>query len=282
MIRHDIPSGDGTRLAVFETGPADGFPILLIHGWSQHHLSWARQLDSALPKTLRLIVPDLRGHGASAKPDDPRAYNHSSPWAQDIAAVITALNLKAPALVGWSMGGWVVQDYLRVHGPKDISGVMLVGSSITTGRHSPAEARLQRDADADVVAEGMYSEDQAANISATLDFVKACFASPPQPDDLARMVGFNMLVPPHIRIACRRRQEDYRTLWQGITLPTTIVTGALERLSLPAAVQEMQDHIPHAQILTYPGCGHAPFWEDPQRFNSDLETFATQCQKEAA
>ena len=282
MIRHDIASDDGTKLAVFDAGPQTAPPILLIHGWSQHHLSWAHQLGSPLAQQFRLIAPDLREHGASDKPDTAEAYDHSKPWAADIASIIAALQLDRPVLVGWSMGGWVVQDYLRHFGADAITGVMLVGSSITTGAHAPADAPDRRSADPDVVAAGMYSDNQAENLSATLAFVEACFAEPPKPHDLAYMVGFNMLVPPHIRAACRKRDEDYRPLWASLDLPTSVVWGVRERLCVPPLMQELRQHIPSAQVLAYNNCGHAPFWEDPQRVNTDLARFAMTCQQEAA
>jgi pimeloyl-ACP methyl ester carboxylesterase len=279
MIRHDITSADGTNLAVFEAGPTDAPPILLIHGWSQHHLSWAKQFGGRLPQQHRLIALDLRGHGASDKPDAADAYNHSQPWADDIKAVIDGLGLIRPLLVGWSMGGWVAQDYLRIHGADNIAGVALVGSSLTIGKHAPADVRARRDADLDVRALGMYSDNQAENLSATVNFVTACFAEEPTAADLAYMVGFNMMVPPHIREACRRRSEDYRPMWADLpNLPVQFYWGVRERIVLPPWVLEMRATLPHADVLPYSNCGHAPFWEDPQRFNTDLAGFSQNCQ----
>jgi non-heme chloroperoxidase len=65
MKVHVIPGGGGLRLHVREWGQADGPPILFLHGWSQNHLCWARQYDSALAGEFRLIACDLRGHGMS-------------------------------------------------------------------------------------------------------------------------------------------------------------------------------------------------------------------------
>ena len=282
MRVHDITGRDGVRLAVFDTGPVDAMPILLIHGWSQHHLSWSRQLSSPLADSHRLVVPDLRGHGASQKPEATDAYNRSTPWAGDLAAIIETLQLDRPVLVGWSMGGWVVQDYLRLHGSGRVSGAMLVGAAVTSGNRAPPEARAGRLADPAVMAEGMYSRDQAENLAATVQFVEACFATPPERHDLARIVGFNMLVPPRIRAACRDRSEDYRTVWSGIDRPVAILWGTKERVVLPVATQQACETLPKALTLPYANCGHSPFWEDAPRFNADLAAFAARCRGEVS
>lgn len=275
MRQHRIAGHDGVGLEVFDLGPENAPPILLIHGWSQHHLSWKRQYP--LAEEFRLIMPDLRGHGASDKPDDADAYNHSRPWAADIQAIIDGLSLDGPVLVGWSMGGAVAGDYLKHFGDGAISGFCLVDSFATTGSHMSAEAHAARAADTGVTAAGMTAADQAANLSATLGFVRACFHRQPEPDDLAEMVGFNMLCPPHARQASRQRDEDYRPYLGKMRVPALILWGAHDRPAPPMVGQEAAAAMPTAQALVYEDCGHSPFWEEPGRFNADLTQFARHC-----
>ena len=70
-------------------------------------LAWSRQLDSELARDHRLVAMDLRGHGLSEKPRD--AYGDSRLWADDVRAVIDALNLDRPVLCGWSHGPLVIR-----------------------------------------------------------------------------------------------------------------------------------------------------------------------------
>lgn len=280
MRHHRITSADGTELFVAQTGPTDAPAILLIHGWSQCHLSWKKQLNGPLAKRYRLIAPDLKGHGASGKPDAASSYDNAQPWAEDIAAIIQSLELDKPLIVGWSMGGWLVCDYLSVMGEDNVSGIALVGSSIRMGQIGGETLQAKRRPE--VQATGMYTNNLDANLSATIAFVKACFASPLSKQDLAFMVGFNMLVPPHIRKAARFRVEDHREMLADYKKPALIVTGAAEKLSLPPMVAEIEAALPHATSVTMKGCGHAPFWEDPAAFDDHLSTFAAHCFKEAA
>lgn len=264
---HTVTSSDGTRLFVKETGNPQGQAILFIHGWSQHHLCWSKQLNSTLADSFRLIALDLRGHGASDKPDDSDAYNHSQPWADDIEAIISHLELVDPLLVGWSMGGWVIFDYLRLHGEAKIAGIVTIGSSVVM--NAEVAGRRHRDAQ----AKGMFSEDQEVALESTVKFIKACVSSPLSKHDLAMMVGYNMLCSPKVRADCRLRVEDYRETAQDITKPFMIVQGEAERVCVNSMFEEISDAIPQASVKKYPGCGHASFWENPDKFNNDLAEF---------
>lgn len=272
MKTHFLQGHGGVELFVREVGPEDGRPIVLLHGWSQHHLCWSRQFESELADRYRLIAPDLRGHGASAKPEQAEAYDNPTPWAGDIRAIIELMGLIEPILVGWSMGGWVVCDYLSVHGDAGLGGIAIIGSSARTGRHADPALVAQKSPEAR--AEGMYSQDQAVNIPATIGFVKACFANPLHGDEQALLVAMNMLCPPAIRHACRTRSEDYRTPLANLAIPAMVVHGLQDRMCLRPMFDETRRIIPGAISKTYNHCGHAPFWEDAERFNADLLGFA--------
>ena len=267
---YHIEGGDGVELFVRDGGKEDGPPILLLHGWSQHHLCWSKQFDGALAEEFRLVAPDLRGHGASDKHDDPEYFIHSKSWADDVAAVLETCEMERPLLVGWSMGGRIAMDYVHHYGDAEISGLVLVGSSIVP----PSDPQVIAKRRPDVVAEGMYSQDQRVALSATVAFVKACFAAPVSKMDLATMVGYNMLVPPHIRRASRLRAPDYEPDFSKITCDVNLLWGEAERLVFRSMIDETLAAIPQAKLVTFPGAGHAPFWERPGQFDIHLADIA--------
>lgn len=270
MTRRWVTGHGGVRLAVHDLGPADAPAIMFVHGWSQAALAWARQ--HPLAGRFRLVIPDLRGHGQSDKPGEEAAYLASRPWAEDLAAVIAARGLARPVLVGWSMGGWVVGDYLRHFGDEALAGFALVGSSVTCGEKLPPKALAARGADADVSAKAMFGDDLAENLAATVRFVRACFHRQPEPDDLATIVGYNMLCPPVARVS-RRRSEDWRADYARTTRPALLLRGRHERMSLPPMLEEARATLPRARVLEYDHSGHSPFWEEADRFNADLARF---------
>src|SRR4030095_14379254 len=120
MKTYSVTGGGGLKLNVQETGNPGGKPILFIHGFSQCLLAWNKQLHSDLEKDFRLVAMDIRGHGLSEKPRD--AYGDSKLWADDVNAVITALELDKPVLSGWSYGGVIMSDYVNAYGEDSIAG----------------------------------------------------------------------------------------------------------------------------------------------------------------
>src|SRR5690242_5835602 len=118
--QHWVKTPDGLDISVREWGDPNGWPILFIHGLAQSHLCFLPQFASALANRHRLVAYDLRGHGESSKPTDPSFYNEGRRWADELAAVIEVANLRKPVLVGWSLGGRVVRQYLMHYGDRDL------------------------------------------------------------------------------------------------------------------------------------------------------------------
>src|SRR3954447_25760380 len=96
---HTVTGGGNLRLHVREWGRATGPAILFIHGWSQNHLCWSKQYESALADQFRLVSYDLRGHVMSESPLEPERYTDAGLWADDVAAIVDQLALDEVVLV---------------------------------------------------------------------------------------------------------------------------------------------------------------------------------------
>src|SRR6266550_4609462 len=90
-----VQGAGGTRLFVEEIGDRARPSILWLHGYCQCRLSWDKQFESDLTQQFHLVRMDIRGHGLSDKLSDPEAFTDGKNWADDIHAVITALELKS-------------------------------------------------------------------------------------------------------------------------------------------------------------------------------------------
>ena len=271
MRTHTVTGGGGVRLHVEEAGDPAGQPVLFLHGFSQCRLAWGTQLASDLADDLRLVAPDLRGHGLSDKPRD--AYGDPRLWADDVRAVIEALGLERPILVGWSYAGLVIGDYLRAYGEERLGGINLVGAATKLGSEA-ALAVIGPEFLALVPA--FYSTDAEESVRGLEAFVRLCVRGEPEPRDLYFMLGYNAVVPPHVRQGLLSRALDNDDVLTRLSVPVLITHGEEDRVVLRAAAEQHAGTIRHARTSYYPGVGHATFWEDAERFNRELRDFAGQ------
>lgn len=264
---HSVKGGGGLRLHVREWGPADGRPILLIHGWSQNHLCWARQYESALAGEFRLVAYDLRGHGMSEAPRGPEHYTDGALWADDVAAIADALRLDRPVLVGWSYGAFVICDYVRRHGQDGIAAIELVEGVTKLGPSAfgafVGPGFLDNFAD-------MTADDLPTNIRGIRSFIRACAANSLATEELETAVAFNAAVPARIRANLAARELDDDDVLRALSVPVLITQGTADTVVLPAMAEHILSVCPTAEASWYDGAGHLPMLEEPERFNREL------------
>src|SRR5438067_5471080 len=82
---------------------------------------------------------DSRGHGLADKLSDPEAFTDGKNWADDIHAVITALELKKPVMCGWSYGGYMMCDYIRPYWQDNGGGLIFVDAITEQGDEESAQ-----------------------------------------------------------------------------------------------------------------------------------------------
>jgi non-heme chloroperoxidase len=119
----------------------------------------------------------------------------------------------------------------------------------------------------------MASEDLATNIAATRSFVHGCFSRQPSADDFETMLAFNMMVPPKVRAGLSGRPLDASDMMSKLKLPVLVTHGAQDRNAKVGAAEYTASIIPGARLSIYEGVGHAPFYEDAARFNTELAAF---------
>lgn len=267
-----IPGGSGTKLFVSETGNPHGRPILFIHGYSQAHLSWIKQLNSELGATFRLVSLDLRGHGLSEKPE--QGYTDGQLWADDIHAVIETLHLKRPVLCGWSLGGLVICDYLRHYGQRAIAGINFVAASTAIGT---SQANQWLGANFLALVNGFFSQDALISAQGLESFVRLTTYQPIPLALFYLLLGYNTAVPPYVRRAIPTRIQENDDILRAITVPTLVTHGREDEVVLLAQSQHTASVVPHARTSYYPETGHSPFLEHPERFNQELAAFVESC-----
>jgi len=268
-----VKTPDGVEISAREWGNPDGWPILFVHGLAQSHLSFLPQFASNLADRHRLIAYDLRGHGESAKPLDPSFFNDGRRWADELEAVIDSLGVAKPILVGWSLGGRVLRQYLIHYGDRRISGLNFVST-----RPFEDPAVLAPASRANITGR---PDTLAKRIDAHVAFLRACFLRQPSEADFAVALAYNTIVPQEIREAISgwsTRLDETRAALTKVTVPTLVTHGRDDALILPIAAEMTAAAIKGARISLYDDCGHSPFFEHAERFNRELDEFATAIQ----
>jgi non-heme chloroperoxidase len=118
-----ITTADGTEIYYKDWG--EGPAVTFSHGWPLSADAWDRQLLFLADHGYRVIAHDRRGHGRSSQ---PTAGNDMNGYADDLAAVIEALDLTDATLVGHSTGGGEVARYIGRHGTGRVSKAVLVSA----------------------------------------------------------------------------------------------------------------------------------------------------------
>lgn len=260
-------TGDGgVKLHVQDVGKRTGKPIVFIHGFSQCSLAWSKQLSSGLADSFRLVAMDIRGHGQSDKPRG--AYGDSRVWANDLQAVIQQLELNQPVLVGWSYGGVIISDYVAHYGENAIAATNWVAAVCRLGEPLVAGGFLGEQFVAAVP--GFFSENTEESVAALTTLIRLCIPSGLSREEEYLMLGFNLAVPPYVRQGLFGRNVNNDHVVAAMRKPLLVTCGEKDVVLLPT----MRDHLAglarHATVATYPGAGHAPFWDAPERFNREL------------
>lgn len=265
-----VRTPDGVEISVREWGNRQGRPILFVHGLAQAHLSFTPQFKSALAERFHLVAYDLRGHGESAKPLDPSFYREGRRWADELAAVIEGTKLDKPVLLGWSLGGRVLRQYLIHYGDSAISGLHFVSSRpfedpSVLATVSRSDIANRPDGLADVIV-------------SNIRFLRACFHRQPSDDDFNVALAYNMVMPQAVREAISGWStsiEETRAALNAVTVPTLVSHGLNDALILPKAAEMTVAAIRGARLSIYEDCGHSPFAEHAERFNRELADFVT-------
>jgi non-heme chloroperoxidase len=123
MSSSSITTKDGTEIYYKDWGK--GPVVTFSHGWPLSSDAWDGQMLFLVQNGFRVVAHDRRGHGRSSQTS---SGNDMDGYADDLAAVIEALDLKDASLVGHSTGGGEVARYIGRHGTKRVAKAVLIAA----------------------------------------------------------------------------------------------------------------------------------------------------------
>ncbi len=116
---------NSTPIELYYEDHGSGKPVVLIHGWPLSGASWEKQVAALLAGGHRVITYDRRGFGRSSQPSIGYEYDT---FAEDLNKLLSTLDLRDVALVGFSMGGGEVARYLGAHGSDRVRKAVFISS----------------------------------------------------------------------------------------------------------------------------------------------------------
>lgn len=268
MKTHAIETDFGT-IAV-QDNEADGPVLLLVHGNSACKEVFAPQFAAPDLKGLRLVAPDLPGHGHSTDAPVPEAAYTFAGYAAMLEAVQAALGIRAPWVFGWSLGGHAALEMIGRGTP--VAGLMISG----TPPVAPSVESFMAAFNIDPAAE---------NLTAKRDFTDA--------DALAYALhtgGIGGEVDPHLLAMVRRTDGrareimftsamtqgfiDERAVVAGMDVPFAVANGAEDVFLQHGYFDGLEaPTLWRHGMLRVEGAGHAPFRQTPRAFNTLLAEF---------
>lgn len=242
-------------LAYDDVGP--GPVVVLLHGFPLDRTMWSHQ-RSSVGASYRVILPDFRGHGTSAAPDEGYEVDI---MAEDVLELLDALQIGGPVVLGGlSMGGYVALSIAARH-PERISALMLLDTRASADNAEAADSRRER------AAQVESTGDTKAVIDAMIPklFSKHTFEHQP---GLVAGVRARMARTPARAVAGTLRglasRPDRTAGLVRIAVPTLVLTGAEDAVVPLEETRSMADQIPNARMVVIPNAGHlAPLENHP-------------------
>jgi pimeloyl-ACP methyl ester carboxylesterase/putative sterol carrier protein len=254
---------DGLRLSAYVVGR--GNPILLLHGLGGTKITWTPFL-TPLAEGHRLIVPDLPGHGGSAK---PRSDYSPKFFARVLDRMLGEMAVDRAVVVGNSMGGRVAVE-LALRAPDRVARLALLSPAVPGFRWRlmmgftrvfPTEVGAipfpLRERWMEVAIRRLFADPKrlppAGYTMAAGEFIRI-YREP-----RARMAFFASL-----RQIVTERPDPFYASLRGIEQPTLVVFGDQDRLVPPRLGVRLVENLPDARLVVLPGVGHVPQFEVPE------------------
>jgi non-heme chloroperoxidase len=249
----------GVHIYVEDVNPAGRKPILFIHGWPLSHRQFEYQFNVLPAMGYRCIGIDWRGFGNADKPYTGYTFDR---LADDIHAVIRALNLKDVTLAGHSTGGAIAIRYMSRYQGYGVSKLVLIDAAAPTG--------LDRDV-ADDLIKGTLNDrpKMMQSVTDTFFFQKITERF----GDWFFQIGMQAASWATAEVLRMLRDENVYNDLAFIHVPTLIDHGVHDQIVPFAKGQEVHKLIQQSQLVPFSYSGHGPFWEERDKFNRVLADF---------
>jgi non-heme chloroperoxidase len=274
MPHFTVGKENSANIELYYEDHGSGQPVVLIHGYPLSGSSWEKQLAALLSAGHRVITYDRRGFGKSSQPTS--GYNYDT-FAEDLHKLITHLDLRDFALVGFSMGGGEVARYIGKYGSKGVSKAVILSGVPPFLLKTPDNPEgvdgsvfegIEKAVAADRYAffteffKNFYNTDVLLNKRVSEEVVRASW----------NVAAFSSATA---SLACVPTwHEDFRQDLSKIDVPTLVMHGDADRiLPINAAGARTGKLIKGARFVVVKDGPHCISWTHADEVNSELVNF---------
>ncbi|MFF0553971.1 alpha/beta fold hydrolase [Streptomyces sp. NPDC004311] len=270
----DVAEGNSAPVRLHYEDHGTGRPVVLIHGWPLNGASWEKQTAALLAAGHRVVTYDRRGFGRSDQPAD--GYDYDT-FAADLDRLLTALDLRDAALVGFSMGTGEVTRYLGTYGSERIERAVLIGvvpPFLLKTDDNPAGVEAS-------VFQGIEEALRADRFTFMTDFLADFYnvdvLGGERISEEAVRASWNVAVGASAKgtLDCVRAWlTDFREDLPRIDVPTLIIHGDADRtLPIDSTAVPLSRSIAGAELKTVSGGPHGLLWTHADEVNAALLAF---------
>lgn len=242
------------RMHYEATGPEGGRPVVLMHGWGCNHTT-VRSIAAAIEGCCRVYNLDLPGHGQSDEP--PTAWGVDE-FTDFVEKFIDAEGIRNPSLIGHSFGGRIS---IVMASRREIPAMMLVDAAGIKPRRRPKYYIK------------VYSFKAARKILPFILGKKRADKIIEQWRGKSGSADYRTSTPIMRAVMSRCVNQDLRHLMPGIKASTLLVWGEDDTATPMRDARIMERLIPDAGLVSWPGCGHYSFLDNPGTFRAVAQSF---------
>lgn len=267
--------GEDHRMAYMDvapTGTPNGRTVVIFHGMNFFAAPYEPTIRALSEAGFRVLAVDRLGYGRSSKPDVH--YNLHMP-ARNTKALLDALGIERAAIVGHSMGGMVATRFAFTY-PETTSHVVMVNQ---IGLTDPRPGRPWQDPE-----EAYRSTLEGTTYESILRGHVRYYPRGWKPEYLQWVkVQYGLTLsgdwPRMAKVRAAQRRILYEDPvvyeWRHIDSKALVIGGAEDRLvaDYPAAARHVAEELQNAELVIFPGVGHAPHFDNPDEYHAELIRF---------
>ena len=250
----------------YRESTGSGIVVLLLHGNSASSGAFTHQIEGSLGRRYRLIAPDLPGHGQSDDATDPAIYCVQD-YARMLLEFVAALGIGDAVFVGWSLGGHIVLQ--AAPDLPNAKGFVIFGTPPLAFPPEMEQAFLPHPAMEFTFAQNLNEQQARAYVAAAfrpgvIDLPPSMIADVVRTDGRARAQ----------LMASSKPFRDQVEVVANLKQPLAVLHGAQEQLVNAAYFETLKmPTLWRGNVQSIEGAGHAPQWEQPEKFDALIEAF---------